>query len=398
MARALIAGAFAGFAFGIAAEATGLDVSLATSAALFASIFGSVAGFPWAVGAIRVFRSGSGRGSIPHAPLPFEPTWRRWATKGAMALIAILLVFLIASATPGFLAGAFSLWLGPALLVLIVAEAVLVLSLGRRADSSAIAQETSLSYGTRLDMLSSLSANVAFGADAIKDEKRRARVIRRNPLLGLPKSEGAAAIIGRAALSVARQREGWPLLVAAGAAIAPFGAYAVSSGSNPVLLILWLFVLQKSARAVREIARPFADDMRIRTIRDSLPFRTRTLFALDSLPGLAMALCAQATVFAIATLFSTLSGAGMLGTAGGEMAGIAPLALLMLVGMALCCAFDSARSFLRPDARIGYELPAFVFAGIPSLMAMMGASSGDVVTMVAVLDLVLAVLAFDRVR
>lgn len=315
-----------------------------------------------------------------------------------MALIAILLVFLIASATPGFLAGAFSLWLGPALFVLIVAEAVLVLSLGRRADSSAIAQETSLSYGTRLDMLSSLSANAAFGADAIKDEKRRARVIRRKPLLGLPKSEGAAAIIGRAALSVARQREGWPLLVAAGAAIAPFGAYAVSSGSNPILLILWLFVLQKSARAVREIARPFADDMRIRTIRDSLPFRTRTLFALDSLPGLAMALCAQAAVFAIATLFSTLSGAGMLGTAGGEMTGIAPLALLMLVGMALCCAFDSARSFLRPDARIGYELPAFVFAGISSLMAMMGASSGDVVTMVAVLDLVLAVLAFDRVR
>lgn len=397
LTRALIIGAIAGFAFGVAAEATGLDVSFAASAALFASIFGSVVGFPWAVGAIRVFRTGPGRGSIPHSSLPFEPTWRRWTAKGSMALIAILLVFLIASMASGFLAGAFTLWLGPALCVLIVTEAALVLFLGRRADSSAIAQEASLSYGTKLDMLSSLSANVAFGADAIKDEKRRARVIRRKPILGLPKSEGAAAILGRAALSVARQREGWPLLVAAGAAIAPFGAYAVSSGSNPILSILWLFALQKSARAVREIARPFADDMRIRTIRDSLPFRTSTLFALGTLPGFAMALCAQGVVFAIASLLSTLPDAGMLGTAGGEMAEIAPLALLTLVGMALCCAFDSARSFLRPDAQIGYELPAFLLAGVPSLMAMMGAPSSGVLAMVAVLDLVLAAFVFDRV-
>ncbi len=398
LARALIVGAFAGVAFGVAAGAAGSSVSLVVSAVVFASMFGSVAGAPWAIGAARVRRASPRRGSSSCASLLLDRGWRRWVAKGLVALIAISLTFLSMTSAPGFLAGPFSCWLGPSLCILIVAESVLVLLLGRRADSSEIAQETSLSYGTRHDMFTSLSIAATFGTDAIKEERRRAKVVRRRPIFALPQSEGAAAIFSRAALSVARQREGWPLLVAAGAVVAPFGAFAVSSGPNPVFLILWLFVLQKSARSVREISRPFADDLRIRTIRDNLPFRTRTIFVLGSLPGFIVALSAQILVLVIVMLLLGPMGIGASVVSDANNAGILLLlAPLTLVGMAMCCAFDAARSFFRQEELIGYELPAFVFAGIPSLMAMMGATSTDVLIVVAILDLALGVLVFDRV-
>lgn len=391
--RALVIGALAGFAFGVAAEAAGSDAPRVALTACVSLVFGGTAGAPWVIGAVRVFRIGAGVDSRSRSFLPFDRAWVRWLAKGAVALAAVLLTFLSVSAGDGFSAGAVSSWLGPAQCVAVAAEAALVFALGQRADSSAIAQEMALSYGTRCDMLTSMSIVAAFGEDAVKDERRRSRVVRRKPILGLPKAEGAAAVLARAALSVARQREGWPMLAAAGAAIAPFGAYAVSAGSNPVLLILWMLVLQRSARTVREIARPFADDLRLRTIRGRLPFRTRTLFVLDSIPGFAVAFCAQAALLCAAALITMVMGLDAL-SAGAPAVLLAPLTL---VGMTECCAFDSARSFLGSGRKIGYELPAFLFSGVPSLMAVAGASPGDVLASVVVMDLALAAVAFDRV-
>ena len=119
---------------------------------------------------------------------------------------------------------------------------------------------------------------------------------------------------------------------------------------------------------------------------------------LGSLPGFIVALSAQILVLVIVMLLLGPMGIGASVVSDANNAGILLLlAPLTIVGMAMCWAFDAARSFFRQEELIGYELPAFVFAGIPSLMAMMGATSTDVLIVVAILDLALGVLVFDRV-
>lgn len=92
---------------------------------------------------------------------------------------------------------------------------------------------------------------------------------------------GAAAIVARAGLSLRRQREGWPSLVLVDAFLAPVCAYALMEGAvAPGLLLLWMAMPQLCIRDVREIARCFRVDLRLRCVRDRLPLATAAIFAL----------------------------------------------------------------------------------------------------------------------
>ena len=116
---------------------------------------------------------------------------------------------------------------------------------------------------------------------ADESASRRRKVSARVPSGRLPQTRGAAAISARAGLSLRRQREGWPSLVLVGAFLIPVGAYALMEGAAaPGPLLLWLALPQLCIRDVREIARCFQDDLRLRSVRDRLPLATAAIFAL----------------------------------------------------------------------------------------------------------------------
>lgn len=392
--KAFVIGVAAGSALGIACFSAGLIVEPACLLVPIPLMCGFLAGFPWVIGSLRV-RSGSGRSCTEgRSALLLDSALAKWCLRAGLLLAgAAALVAVMRMGQDALLGLASSASCGPCLL-LIAAEAASVFLLGRNADASAIAQESEVSCGTKKDAMTAMLAAASFGADAMKDEARRRRVIRRKPVLRLSKNEGIAAVFARSALSVARQREGWGLLAMAGGVIAPFGAIALSSSPNPVLLIGWMLLLQCSSRTVKEISRSFRDDTRLRAMRDRLPFSTLSLFVFDAAPGFIISLSAQLLLLLALMLFLPFESAALPALQQGiGLPELMLLSPLILLGMAICCVFDAVRAPFGIRGEIGYELAAFLFSAIPSMLAFLGASYGFVLASVAMTCLMLVALS-----
>ncbi len=117
--------------------------------------------------------------------------------------------------------------------------------------------------------------------------RRRKRIALRGPLLRLPSKRGGAALFFRAALSHLRQYEGIPSLLFWGALIVPAGTYLLLAppDTSLVLWALWISLLLICSQGAQEMTRVFRDDVRVRMVRDMLPFSTLKLLVLDSLPA-----------------------------------------------------------------------------------------------------------------
>ncbi|CVH76677.1 hypothetical protein BN3658_00799 [Coriobacteriaceae bacterium CHKCI002] len=118
--------------------------------------------------------------------------------------------------------------------------------------------------------------------------RRRCVLAARPPRFALPPGEGRAALVARAALSHARQREGLLALAFHGTAVVPLGVLAVLGAGDSVLFLVWLQVSVFAPQGARELSRAFFDDVRNRLVRDRLPFGTLELLAFDSLPAFAL--------------------------------------------------------------------------------------------------------------
>ena len=138
------------------------------------------------------------------------------------------------------------------------------------------------------------------GQDAVRDYRRRRKLAARRLRFRLPRGEGPAALVARAALAQVRRYDGLPSLLAQGAVVVPFGVLAIGGVGGPVLFLFWLQALLMMPQGAREATRAFRDDMRNRLVRDRLPFGTLSLLVFDSLPAfvlttvLACAACALA--------------------------------------------------------------------------------------------------------
>ena len=106
------------------------------------------------------------------------------------------------------------------------------------------------------------------------DYRRRCKLARRGPFLRLPQAAGPAALVARAALSLVRQYEGLPALLMLGAGITPFGVSALLGGYGVAGPVFWLAMLVGLASTAREVTHAFRDDMRVRLVRDQLPYGT----------------------------------------------------------------------------------------------------------------------------
>ncbi|MFR9167955.1 MAG: hypothetical protein ACLVKI_04635, partial [Gordonibacter urolithinfaciens] len=123
---------------------------------------------------------------------------------------------------------------------------------------------------------------------AVADYRRRRKLaarLARGVRFRLPLAFGAGVLVSRAALSHLRQYGGLPSLLAFGASAAPLGVLALAGAGGPVTFLFWLAALVVFPQGAREATRAFRDDLRMRLVRDRLPFGTLSLLALDSLPG-----------------------------------------------------------------------------------------------------------------
>lgn len=392
--KALIVGGLLGFLVGTACVASGANL-VATLVMISISIMCAVSvGFSWVIGSLRVINKRTTRRHFQSSGLLFENPLVSGLVKTCILITCVGIVLLIWR-SPDFLMSQLfnSLLLCVIGGFLCVLEATLVLVLGTRANASAIAQESSIMVGVKYDALTAMSLAASFGGDFIKEEKRRRNLMRRKPILELPKIENRMTILARSALSVVRQREGWALLAAAGGIISPFGAYILAINPVPLFILAWLFILQNSARSIREIARPFADDMKLRIVRDKLPFNTFSLFLLNTIPGLTVSFVVQIIALSAIFVFSQDSiilelFGNMISSFGNmtDLGSVVFLSPLILFGIAVCCVFDFVNIPYGRQRKIGYEWAAFLFGGVSSLVAILDCSFIVLAVVVFVLD------------
>ena len=207
---------------------------------------------------------------------------------------------------------------------------------------------------------------VALALAAVADYRRRRKLaarLARGVRFRLPLASGAGALVSRAALSHLRQYGGLPSLLAFGASAALLGVLALAGVGGPVTFLFWLAALVMFPQGVREATRAFRDDLRVRLVRDRLPFGTLSLLVLDSLPGFAAASAVSCAVVALAL------------PAGFPLAAGLALAVLVNAAAVLCCGLDAV-SLFPGGPRPFYEAGALVLvaatgalslAGLPSL-------------------------------
>jgi len=126
-----------------------------------------------------------------------------------------------------------------------------------------------------------------------RDLRRRYRMARHRPLRLVPAiGEGWAAPVSRSAVTHLRRWRDASRLLTVGLVLAPLGSVALTGGPHPVTLLVWGLLCIMSHGAVAELAGAFREDMRVRLVRDALPFSTRSLALLDGLvpTGAAVAL------------------------------------------------------------------------------------------------------------
>ncbi|OUO90917.1 hypothetical protein B5F40_05510 [Gordonibacter sp. An230] len=253
-------------ALGWAALGGAAAFSLAHAAAACAAL-GAIAGAACAaagrlVGAVRLSRA-------------------RWGARHVVAALVALAAVACAQVAISLCArplafGAFS--------AVVVAAAFAMLALvARRMDMAAVVKEGALRADLRL-----VGAFSPLDERAKADYRRRCVLAARPLRFGLPPGEGRAALVARAALSHARQREGLPALAFHGTVVVPLGALAVAGAGDPVLFLFWLQAAVLMPQGARELSRAFFDDVRNRLVRDRLPFGTLELLAFDSLPAFAL--------------------------------------------------------------------------------------------------------------
>lgn len=241
------------------------------------------------------------------------------------------------------------------------AEGGLLVLLAPRIDRASVIVENALYADLQpFGPLSPLDPQVV--ADYRRRRKLAARLAR-GVRFRLPLASGAGALVSRAALSHLRQYGGLPSLLAFGASAAPLGVLALAGVGGPVTFLFWLAALVMFPQGVREATRVFRDDLRVRLVRDRLPFGTLSLLVLDSLPGFAAASAVSCVVVALAL------------SAGFPLAAGLALAVLVNAAAVLCCGLDAV-SLFPGGPRPFYEAGAFVLvaatgalslAGLPSL-------------------------------
>lgn len=388
VAKAALVGALVGFAAGVGCATSGLVVDPFAMAVDASLLLASVSGASWVVGVSRVRRCKAGLdgGRTGKPPLLFARRWVRVffvLTISAVSLAGIVCAPFMPSEA---VLRCVSWQTAPLIADVLAAEVALVFALGRRADAAALSQESLLSVEVPAIGLMAGGGDAVL-LDAVRAISRRRKVSARPPSGRLPQARGAAVVVARAGLSLRRQREGWRSLVLVGAFLAPVGAYALVEGvAAPGLLLLWLALPQLCIRDVREIARCFRDDLRLRSVRDRLPLSTAALFALDVLPFLACALLAQ-TVLAVVAIPLAIALEAPLAVA---LPTLICLAVLLEAGLALCCAFDAVRMPFGARREVGCEWAAFAFAGATAAAAMIGLPPLILAAFAAALDVALA--------
>lgn len=163
---------------------------------------------------------------------------------------------------------------------LLAAGFLALLLLAKRVDRVRMVEENALYADTCSFGFFSLLDSATVG-----DYRRRCKLARRGPFLRLSQAAGPVALVARAALSLVRQYEGLPALLMLGAGITPFGVSALFGGFGVAGPIFWLAMLVGVASTAREVTRAFRDDMRVRLVRDQLPYGTLALLVGDSLPA-----------------------------------------------------------------------------------------------------------------
>lgn len=265
-----------------------------------------------------------------------------------------------------------ALGLGAALLV--VAEVAALAVLAPRFDMTTAIEENALFADLQpFGVLSPLDKNTV--ADYRRRRKLAARLAR-GVRFKLPEGQGRAALASRAMLSLLRQYGGLPSILMQGAAVVPLGVCVLFGVGGPVALLYWIALLVMFPQGAREVTRVFRDDIRVRLVRDRLPYRTLELLVFDSLP-----------TFILSSVVSCVAVAIALPSTAPLVAGLA-LAVLMNAALTLSCGLDAIR--LYPGGpRPFYEVGALVLAGVTALLSL----TGSPLLLVASAALVCAALA-----
>lgn len=159
--------------------------------------------------------------------------------------------------------------------------------------------------------LQPLRAWAAHAPGAYEEAKRRKLMASRRPFLELPDLQGRKLLIARAALSLARQREGIPKLIVWGACVIPLGAIVASSAPAMWAALAWIVTAASLIPASREMTRVFSDDTRVRIVGDFIAVPRFELLLMDSLPATALVVLASSLVIIAAWALGALSANAM---------------------------------------------------------------------------------------
>ena len=290
-------------------------------------------GLAWAVGLVRM-RLGRAR----RLPL----------TLGAFAAGASLIV-LSSLALPCYQLAAGALREGgmaPVVFAACLALAALLLSF---AIARILPPVTLMREGAADVSLYAVRRMAVFNPKAYRALLKNRRTPHGAPRIPMPRAQGVLAVLARSSVSLLRRYEALPGLIAAGAIVAPLGAWLLSgalaetsselgmlggaTGGRVLGTASWILIALNSVDAPRALARAFIADERNRFMRDHLPVPTPALFAFDVLPA-----------FAVAALFSAIVGVcmGALGVPADEAADFTVRALALDIALACIGALDAA--------------------------------------------------------
>lgn len=207
-----------------------------------------------------------------------------------------------------------------------------------------------------------------------RDLRRRARAAQRRPIGRMPRWNGPAAPLARAAVSAVRRYDTLPRILATGALLAPLGAYLLggealaqtaaslgllgdAAGGRILGSASWALMALRATDLPRELARVYRDDAANRLVRPHVPLSPFALFALDTVPAIAMTAAASCAAALVA------------GPAGGP--GLFACALALDVVLACCGAFDTVESRpgrLRVSCEAGLVVAAATLAVLSALV------------------------------
>lgn len=198
--------------------------------------------------------------------------------------------------------------------------------------------------------------------NTIRDYRRRRKLAMRPPRFRLPAGSGRRALVSRSALSLVRQYDGLPALFLQGLMAAPLGVFALSGAGGLIALLFWIQALLMFTQGIREETRAFGDDMRIRLMRDRLPFSALELLVFDTLPS-----------FAVVSVLSSAAVAALALLAEVPLAWALALAFVLNAVYVLARGFDGVR-FPLTGRPIGYEMGVLALVVCLGLVSLAGPS------------------------